>query len=263
MCFEWFSKPESRARFFEDQRNSPTLQLALGPHLSIKRSGTAGRNQYHGRRLTHRITDIAMRLFVLLALVAFTGCQARVVRSDELKSQLLVARDTVWDYITQAKESAEETLENLRQSKFGQKVIAKIQDSAEVAGHYATIVQDQVSVISHEAFNKVSEQLERLSERLWQDFIEVRKQLVPYTEKLREKSEELMQTLEQRVQELQSQLGPYTEELKDKIEKCLQEYQQSVAPLVENLHNQLALRARILQQSLAPYADDLKEKMDP
>uniref|UniRef100_A0A0E9VT38 Apolipoprotein C-II n=1 Tax=Anguilla anguilla TaxID=7936 RepID=A0A0E9VT38_ANGAN len=53
-----------------------------------------------------------MKLFVVLALVAFTDCQANVLRSDEPKPQLDLVKDAFWDYFVKATKIVLDTLEN-------------------------------------------------------------------------------------------------------------------------------------------------------
>ncbi|XP_035278803.1 apolipoprotein A-I-like [Anguilla anguilla] len=171
-----------------------------------------------------------MKLFVVLALLAFTGCQANVLRSDEPKSQLELVNDAFRDYVAKARQTAQDTLQSIRESAFGQQVNDKITESVEVARQYAAVVQDQVTVIGQESYKKVSEQVERLSGRLQQDISEVR-----------------------------AQLEPYAEELKEKVEQRLQE----LAPLAESLHTEVAQRAKAVQQTVAPYVEALREKLDP
>ncbi|KAJ8354785.1 hypothetical protein SKAU_G00223520 [Synaphobranchus kaupii] len=231
-----------------------------------------------------------MRVFVLLALVAFTGCQANVLRSVEPTPQLDQMKQTFWDYLTNAAQTAKSTLQTIKETELGQQVSAKIEESAFVARQYALVLQDQVSLVGQESFNKVADQVDRLKERLWQDMSEVSAQLEPYTEPLKanieQKLEKLMQEvaaytesvnaealkasllqrseeLKQSVKELQSQLGSYTEVLKEKMEQRMQEFQQSVTPLAESLQTQLAQKAKMLQQALAPYVEDLRENLDP
>nr|BAK09329.1 apolipoprotein IA-I11 [Anguilla japonica] len=175
-----------------------------------------------------------MKLFVVLALLAFTGCQANVLRSDEPKSQLELVNDAFQDYVAKATQTAQDTLQSIRESAFGQQVNDKITESVKVARQYAAVVQDQVTVIGQESYKKVSEQVERLSGRLQQDINEVR-----------------------------AQLEPYAEELKEKVEQRLQEFQQSLAPLAESLHTEVAQRAKAVQQTVAPYVEALREKLDP
>ncbi|XP_061075283.1 apolipoprotein A-I-like [Conger conger] len=213
-----------------------------------------------------------MRFFVVLALVAFTGCQASVLRSDEPQKQLEQVTDAFWDYVAQAKQTAEDNFKTIRESEFGQQVDAKITDGVKVARQYAAILHDQASVIGQEAYVKVSEQADWLSERLQKDFQEVKAQLEPYTEDLRVKFEQQVETLreevapyteslEKRVKELREQLGPYAEELKETAEQYLEELRQNAAPLAESLRKEIVSKARVLQDKLEPYVEHLKENL--
>ncbi|XP_036393844.1 apolipoprotein A-IV-like [Megalops cyprinoides] len=235
-----------------------------------------------------------MKVFLVLAFVAFTGCHANLLWADPPKSQLEQVKDAFWDYVAKATQTAEDTLKMIRQSELGQEVNARITESADAASQYAVTLHSQVTPLAQDLVTKISQEAELLKERLGKDLITVRDQLEPYSEELKskiqqhveklrqelapytesldtaalkatllQKSEELKGSLEQSVQELQSQLGPYTEELKEKVDQHLQEFKNSVAPLADNVQTQLAERAKMLQQSLAPYAEDLKEKLNP
>ncbi|KAG9334614.1 hypothetical protein JZ751_007437, partial [Albula glossodonta] len=241
-----------------------------------------------------RIPDAAMKVFAILAIVAFTGCHANLLWADEPKPQMEQLKDAFWDYVAKATQTAEDTLQMIRKSELGQEVNAKITESTDLAGKYAVTLRSQVTPLAQDLLSQITKEAELMKERLGQDLTTVRSQLEPYAEDLRakieqqveklrqevapytesldtealratvlQKSEELKGSLEQSVKELQAQLGPYTEELKDKVDQRLREFQQSVAPLAESLQTQLGQRAKLLQQSLAPYAEDLREKLDP
>ncbi|KAJ8388861.1 hypothetical protein AAFF_G00126170 [Aldrovandia affinis] len=243
-------------------------------------------------QITHpyRISKAVMKVFVVLALVALTGCHANILWADQPKPQLEQVKDAFWDYVAKATRTAEDTLEMIRRSQLGQEVNAKITE----AGKYTASLHTQVTPLALDILTQIAIETELMKERLAQDLSTVRGQLEPYAEELMvkieqqveklrqevapytesldtealkatllQKSEELKGNLEQSVKELQSQLGPYTEELKEKVDQRLLEFQESMAPLAESLQFQLAHRAKMLQQSLAPYAEDLREKLDP
>ncbi|KAJ8388862.1 hypothetical protein AAFF_G00126180 [Aldrovandia affinis] len=152
-----------------------------------------------------------MRLILVVALVAFTGCHANVLRSEELSLDLDQVKYTIMQYVGLATYTADDTLRAIRESEMGKQVKAKITESAIIASQYAGVVQDQVSLLGQEAFTKISEQAERLSERLWQDVSTLRGQLEPYTE-------ELQAQLAKRTKTVQENLAPYVEDLREKLD---------------------------------------------
>ncbi|XP_061073364.1 apolipoprotein A-I-like [Conger conger] len=236
-----------------------------------------------------------MRLFVVLALVAFTGCQANVLRSDEPQTQLGMVKDAFWDYLVKASKTALDSFTTLRESELGQQVNTRIEDSVQIARQYAAIVQDQVSIIGQEAYDKVSEQVDRLSERLQQDLRAVKAQLEPYTEQLKanieqqverlgqewqevapytefvdtlkdtlwQKSMELIRILERSLIRLDTLLGPSTQELRDELAQQNRKFWRIVAPPVGSAINQIERRRYKLVRTLTPYVDDWNEKLDP
>ncbi|XP_064155409.1 apolipoprotein A-IV-like [Anguilla rostrata] len=241
---------------------------------------------------------MAMKLFVVLALVAFTGCQANVLRSDEPTPQLEQVKDAFWDYFVKASQKAQGALKTIRESELAQQVNAKIKESVEVAQQYRKIVQEQVIGINDELHKKLSEHVEQLSESLQPDINEVRVQLEPLAEKLSANIQQQMQkvrqvldpytesldiralqhtlrrmhwkligslfvSVQQLLSHLQDQLGPSTEELKGKVEESVREYNKFVLPLEEILTNEIFNKLLMFDRTLYPYVNGLKAKLDP
>uniref|UniRef100_A0A673GQY5 Apolipoprotein A-I-like n=1 Tax=Sinocyclocheilus rhinocerous TaxID=307959 RepID=A0A673GQY5_9TELE len=235
-----------------------------------------------------------MKLYLVLAFVAFTGCQANLFYADEPKPQLEQLTDAFWSYVSQATRTAEDTLKIIRESQLGQEVNTRLTQSADMASEYAVTLKKQMDPLTEELMTKITKETEVLRERLGQDLISVRDKLEPYADNLKsqiqqrveqlrtamgpyadsldsetlkatllQKSEELRGNLEQSVKELQAQLEPYTAEIKEKVDQHLQEFQKTVTSLTEDLQAQIRERAQMVQQSLTPYAEDLKEKLDP
>ncbi|KAF5898185.1 apolipoprotein A-I-like, partial [Clarias magur] len=63
-----------------------------------------------------------MKVFLVLAIVAFAGCQANLFYADEPKPQLEQLTDAFWDYVAKATHTAEDTLKMIRESQLGQDV---------------------------------------------------------------------------------------------------------------------------------------------
>lgn len=235
-----------------------------------------------------------MKLLVVLAVVAFAGCQASVLRSDEPKLHFDVVKDTLWNYFAKATQTAQETLKTIRESELGEQVNTKIQNSFKAVGQYATIVQDQASTIGKESYNKISEKVDWMSERLQSQIYEVKEWLKPYSENLRAQMEQQIEQLSQEVAsytkrwrtqplkltvtqmieqiesglmwsflQLDNLLGPTTWELRDKIMQILVEFDKSVTPAASSVLRDLSHRARKLELTVLPYIHDLEKKLDP
>nr|BAK09322.1 apolipoprotein IA-I4 [Anguilla japonica] len=241
-----------------------------------------------------------MKLFVVLALVSFTGCQANVLRSDEPASQLELVKDAFWDYFVKASQKAQGALKTIRESELAQQVNDKITESVEVASQYRSIVQDQAIVISHELHKKLSQHVEQLSESLQPDINEVTAQLEPLAEKLSANIQQQMQkvrqvldpyteslntrtleralrrmqwkltdtlfmSVEQLLSHLQDQLGPSTKELKRKVKESVREFMEFVWPLEleKRLISEIFDKHTMVDRTLYPYADSLKTKFNP
>ncbi|KAL2084263.1 hypothetical protein ACEWY4_019781 [Coilia grayii] len=235
---------------------------------SIKRQ-PRGRGLAKKTRPETQRHKVKMKVLLVLAIAVFTGCNANLFYADEPKPQLEQLTDAFWDYVAQATQTAEDTIQTIRKSHLGQAVSARLTESADVASQYAVTLQNQMTPLAEDVMAKITKEAEVLRERLAQDLTTVKGKLEPYAEDMRaqvlqrveelkaavapyaeslyseslkttllQKSEELKGSLEKSVEELQSQLGPYTEELRQKV----QEFQ-----------TQLAQRAKTVQQILTPH----------
>jgi len=238
--------------------------------------------------------DAVMKVFVVLAIAVLSGCHANLFYADEPKPQLEVLTDAFWDYVAKATQTADDTLQMIRKTQFGQQVNARLTESADVASQYAVSLQENLPPMAQDLVSKITKEAEVLTERISQDLTTVRGKLEPYAEQMRvqvqqrleqlkqelapyaesldtetlrvtleQKREELTSSLEQSFQELQTQLGPFTDELKQKVDERLKEFQQTVSPMADNIQHELGQRATLVKQMVAPYAEDLKEKLDP
>ncbi|CAL9705169.1 unnamed protein product [Knipowitschia caucasica] len=235
-----------------------------------------------------------MKVLAVLVLAVFTGCNANLMFADAPKPQLDVLTDAFWEYVGKATTTADDTLQMVRSSQFGQDVSARLTESAVLAGKYATSIQEQLPPAAQDMLTKVTTEADVLRERVAQEFSSVQGQLEPYTEQMKaqiqqrvdqlkqelapyadsmdaeglrtalvQKSEELKASLEQSVKDLQTQLGPYTDDLKVKVDQHLQDFKENVAPMTEKVQTELTQRAKQVQELAAPYVDDLREKLDP
>ncbi|XP_034467312.1 apolipoprotein A-I-like [Hippoglossus hippoglossus] len=235
-----------------------------------------------------------MKVLVVLVLAVFSGCHANLFYSDAPKPQMEVMADAFWDYVAKATETADDTLQMIRKSQFGQEVSARLTESSDLANTYALSLQEQLPPSALDMITKVTVEADMLRERVIAELGTVREQLEPYTEDinakiqqrveqlkqelapyadsvdvealrttLMQKSEELKTSLEQSVKDLQAQLGPYTEDLKQKVDQHLQDFKERVAPMTERVQSELTQRAQQVKELATPYVDDLREKLDP
>ncbi|MGH0176677.1 UNVERIFIED_CONTAM: hypothetical protein FKN15_004401 [Acipenser sinensis] len=63
-----------------------------------------------------------MKFLVVLAIAVFTGCHANILWEDKPKTELEVVRDAFWEYVAKATQTAEDTLEKVKQSQLGQEL---------------------------------------------------------------------------------------------------------------------------------------------
>ncbi|XP_030644466.1 apolipoprotein A-IV-like [Chanos chanos] len=236
----------------------------------------------------------AMRSIVIFVFVLFTSCHGKALRQGVAKPDLDLLTDAFWDYVAKATLTAEDTLKMIRQSELGQEVNSRISKSSDAINQYTVAVRGQVTPLTQELLDKLSQEAEQLKVRLEQDLSSLKSQLEPYAEELRmevqkqveqlkqnvapysealdahtlratllQKSEELRGSLEKSVKQLESQLGPHTEELKEKMDQHLQDFQKNMAPLAQSIQAQLVQRGQEVERSMVPLAEELKTKLDP
>merc|ERR1712212_1063296 len=164
-----------------------------------------------------------MKILVVLTLAVFTGCNAAVLLQDQPKPQLDIVpkpqldivTDAFWDYVAKATHTAQDILQNIKQSELGQGVNAMISESTDAVNQYT------VALCGQGLLAKITHEVAMLKARLDQD---LRKGVTPFIEALNpealkaallQKSEELKRSLEKSVKELQV---PHSEELRQQME---------------------------------------------
>ncbi|XP_033976569.1 apolipoprotein A-I-like isoform X2 [Trematomus bernacchii] len=231
-----------------------------------------------------------MKVLVVLALAVFTGCNANIFYADAPKPQMELMTEAFWDYVAKATETADDTLQVIKKSPFGQGVNARLEETMFVAAHYSVAVQEQLPPAAKDMIRKVTTETEELMGRVERELAaaqdvlkpytdnmkvqiqqrveQLKQELAPYaesldTEALRATLEQKSEELKQSVKDLQVQLGPYTDDLKLKVDQHLQDFQERVAPVTEKVYHQLMQRADQVQEMAAPYVEDLKVKLEP
>uniref|UniRef100_A0A8C4E2Y0 Apolipoprotein A-IV n=1 Tax=Dicentrarchus labrax TaxID=13489 RepID=A0A8C4E2Y0_DICLA len=203
--------------------------------------------------------------------VLSAGCNANILWKEPPKSNLDMVKDAFWDYVAKATLTAEDSLQQIRQSELGQEVNARISQSADTVNQYVVSLRTQVAPLTQEFMTRFSQEAEQLKARLDKDLTavstnmqpyaeemvahlqrqveELRKEAAPYAEAmdpealkavLLQKTQELKGQLDKSVSELQAQMVPYTEEMKEKMEQSLDEFQRSMTPWPRDLQAQLS-----------------------
>merc|ERR1712212_732322 len=184
-----------------------------------------------------------MKILVVLTLAVFTGCNAAVLLQDQPKTQLDIVpkpqldivTDAFWDYVAKATHTAQDILQNIKQSELGQGVNAMISESTDAVNQYTVALRSQVTPLTQDLLAKITHEAELLKARLDQDLSTVRAQLQPYAEELsvdiKRQGEELKGSLEKSVKELQAQLVPHSEELRQQMEQSLEAFQIRIIPM--------------------------------
>ncbi|XP_029022308.1 apolipoprotein A-IV a [Betta splendens] len=234
-----------------------------------------------------------MKVLVVLALAVFSGCNANLLWQDAPKSNMDTVREAFWNYVGKATMTAEESLQQIRESELGQEINAKISQSADTVNQYIVALRGQVAPLTQDFLTQFSQQTEHLKARMEQDLTTVSTSVQPYAQQLvasldkqveelkreaasyaesmdpealkavlLQKSQELKGQVEKSVSELQTQMVPYTDDMKQKLEQSLEEFQNSVIPLTQSFEAQLTQKSQEIQQNLAPLGEELKAKLD-
>ncbi|XP_047461952.1 apolipoprotein A-I-like [Mugil cephalus] len=235
-----------------------------------------------------------MKVLVVLALAVFTaGCNANIVWQSQPKQQVDMVKDAFWDYVARATQTAEGSLEQIRESELGKEVNIFIATSTDVVNRFTDNLRAQAAPVTRDLLTKFSQQTEQLKARLEKDLSAVGASLQPYAEELvaelqskvsglsgdaapyaeamdpealkalvLQKSQELKVQLDQSVAQMQAQMVPYTEEMKQRMEQSLEDFQQSMIPLTKTFEAQLVQKSQEIQEKLAPYGEELKAKLD-
>uniref|UniRef100_A0A3Q3JSP8 Apolipoprotein A-IV n=1 Tax=Monopterus albus TaxID=43700 RepID=A0A3Q3JSP8_MONAL len=215
-----------------------------------------------------------MKVLVVLALAVFSVCNANLLWLDPPKSNLDMVTEAFWDYVGKMTDTAEGTVNQIRQSELGQEVNTRISQSAETVNQYIAAVRAQAAPLTQDFMTRFTEEAEQLKARLEKDLSAVGTNLQPY-------AEQLAAHLQTQVEELKKEAAPYAEamdpetlkaillqksqELKEQVDKNmndLEEFQRTMIPLAQSFETQLTQKTQEIQQNLTPYGEELKAKLD-
>uniref|UniRef100_A0A087XIK0 Apolipoprotein A-IV n=3 Tax=Poecilia TaxID=8080 RepID=A0A087XIK0_POEFO len=230
---------------------------------------------------------------ILVVLVLISVCNANILWQEPPKSNMEVVKAAFWDYVAKATQTAEDSLQQIRNSDLGQEVNAKISQSADTVNQYVASLRTQAAPLTQDFLTRFSQEAEQLKARLEGDMAalesnirpygeqlvaklqaqveELKREATPYAEAvdgealkavLLQKSQELRAQLEAGAAQLQAQMGPYGDQLRGKMERSLEDFQQSVVPLAQSFETQVTQKAQELQQSLVQNGEVLRAKLD-
>ncbi|XP_056439507.1 apolipoprotein A-IV-like [Gadus chalcogrammus] len=231
-----------------------------------------------------------MKLFVVVVLAVFAaGCNAEFTM--EPQQQLDMAKDLFWDYVAKMTRTAEDSVEQIKQSQLGHEFNKLISESTDVVNKLTVTLQSQAAPMSQELLAKVSREAEQLKGRVESDLSLLSAHLQPYADELKEdlerqmsevtemtkgvtlyaramdadvqqKSRVLKERLDQSILRIQEQMGPLTDELRQKMDQSVLEFQRNMEPITQDFQRRLAQRTEEIQRSLTPYGEDLKKTME-
>ncbi|KAG7233633.1 hypothetical protein INR49_006771 [Caranx melampygus] len=182
--------------------------------------------------------SVVMRLLLLLACVAFTGCHANLVWHNPPQRQVDMVKDAFWDYVAKATRTAEDSLRQIRESELGTDLNSLISRSTDAVNKFTDTLQTQVAPATVDLMSKLTQEAERLKARLEKDLTEAGGNAQPY-------AQELVSNLQRQVEELRREAAPYAEALDPEALKAV-----------------LLQKSQELQENLAPYGEELKEQLD-
>ncbi|KAF6719887.1 Apolipoprotein A-IV [Oryzias melastigma] len=232
-----------------------------------------------------------MKLLVLLALVSV--CSANLIWPDPPKSNLDVVKEAFWDYVAKATQTAEDSLQQIRQSDLGQELNTRISQSTDTVNQYYASLHAQAAPVAQDVISRITQEAEQLKVRLDKDLSTMGQKLQPQAEELvaqlqtrveelkrevsplaeamdpealravlLQKSQELKGQLEKSLSQLQAQATPYTEEMREKMELSLEDFQKNLVPLTQSFEIQLNQKAQEIQQRLLQSGEELRAKLD-
>ncbi|KAI4811776.1 hypothetical protein KUCAC02_014651 [Chaenocephalus aceratus] len=231
-----------------------------------------------------------MKVLVVLVLAVFTGCNANILYADAPKPQIELLTEAFWDYAAKATETADDTLQMIKKSPFGQVVNDHLEETRYVAAHALLGMHEMLPPATQDMLHKVIREAEELKGRVERELAAAKEIMKPYTDNMKvqiqQRVEQLKQelapyaesidteavraTLEQKseelkqsVKDLQAQLEPYTDDLKLKVDHYLQDFQERVAPVTEWVHDQMIQRAEQVHEMADSYVEDLKVRLNP
>uniref|UniRef100_A0A3P9L1D3 Apolipoprotein A-IV n=1 Tax=Oryzias latipes TaxID=8090 RepID=A0A3P9L1D3_ORYLA len=232
-----------------------------------------------------------MKLLVVLALISV--CSANLIWPDPPKSNLDVVKEAFWDYVAKATQTAEDSLQQIRQSDLGQDLNSKISQSTDTVNQYFASLQAQAAPVTQDVISRITQEAEQLKIRLDKDLSAVSDKLQPQAEELvaqlhsrveelkrevsplaeamnpealkavlLQKSQELKGQLEKGLNQLQVQATPYTQEMREKMEQSLEDFQKNMVPLTQTFEIQLNQKAQEIQQRLLQSGEELRARLD-
>ncbi|KAF3834312.1 hypothetical protein F7725_025516 [Dissostichus mawsoni] len=244
-------------------------------------------------KLRHEILDSNSIMRVLVVLALFSVCNANVLMQVPPKTDLDLVKDAFWDYVAKATLTAEDSVQQIRQSELGQEVSARVSASADTVNKYVVAMRAQVAPLTQDYMAQFTQEAEQLKARLEKDMTtvstslqpianemvaqlqrqveELKKEAATYAEAmdpqalkavLLQKSQEMREQLDKSAAQLQAQMVPYTEEIKEKMEQSLEEFQRSMVPLTQTFETQVSQKTQEIQQNLAQRGEELRAQLD-
>ncbi|KYO17716.1 apolipoprotein A-IV precursor [Alligator mississippiensis] len=190
-------------------------------------------------------------LALALALLAVAGSHAEL--DTELDAQQVA--NIVWSYFTDMRSSAQDTMDQIQESKLSKQINTLLQDKFANVQTYMADLQQKLIPFTAELQARMSQDSEKLKEQIRQELEELRAKLSPY-------ADDVHQQITRNIQEMQKKLAPYAEQLRGHMDQNAEQLRQSLAPYAQKLQDQLQDNAGNLQAALAPYADQLQEQIN-
>uniref|UniRef100_A0A8C1BRV9 Si:dkey-7f3.14 n=1 Tax=Cyprinus carpio carpio TaxID=630221 RepID=A0A8C1BRV9_CYPCA len=158
-----------------------------------------------------------MKIFLVIALVLCTGCQANLFYVDEPKLQLQQLTDAFRSYFERAK---------IRTSQLGQEI-----------NQYTTNLKEQMDPLAKDLMTKITKGVDMLRERIEKLVSTVRCALKPYTEYVTSPFEKDVDYIRESLdfEDLKATVLQRSEELRDSLEQGVKELQAGALYLRETL----------------------------
>ncbi|KAF3859684.1 hypothetical protein F7725_022083 [Dissostichus mawsoni] len=84
------------------------------------------------------------------------SCRGKLSCRGGTNAATYMLTDAFWDYIGKATQTADDTLQMIRKSEFGQEVNARLADSTDIASQYAVSLQEQLPPAAQDLMTKIT-----------------------------------------------------------------------------------------------------------
>ncbi|MGH0141316.1 UNVERIFIED_CONTAM: hypothetical protein FKN15_073726 [Acipenser sinensis] len=205
------------------------------------------------------------------------GSHARFLwQADEPPSQLEDLRASLMTYVSQVRELAKSTIDQVENTELGKQYGVRVSESLTQLSEYVQKGAKELAPYFPDITVQILQQTEQFRAQLKADLEDVRAKVAPYSKEVREKIQkhveeykamlaplalEQLEKAKQNAQELREKLQPHAEVLREKVKTNVEELRVHLAPLTKELKEKVDLRFEKFQKNVAPYTEEYRGKL--